>query len=215
MFQITKISSALANKISEELNLGNDKKEVIAYGAFAFVQTFIILLFLIVLGLIFDVLVEALILSIATSILRKYSGGVHASSPETCTVLSIIVCMVEAVFIVHFIVPMSNILAVITIVVISFIWAYYYIYKLAPVDSSSKPIRSEVKKKKLKKYSFAIVSGYLIFALSNIVLYSFMGKNSFLNYTLCMCGSIWWQVFTLTQSGHTFVNKFTKVINLF
>lgn len=210
MNQISKISNAIANKISSDLDLSNDKREVIAYGAFVFLQTALTLIIVVVLGGIFNVLVEALLLSLTTSILRKYSGGVHTSSPEICTFLGTVVCMFQAIFIVYVLVPNISFMWVIIVGLISFIWAYYYIYKLAPVDSPSKPIYKEEKRRRLKRASIIVLSFYMIVSIFNMIIYYIYGINNMIGYTLCIYASIWWQVFTLTQSGHAIVGKFDK-----
>ena len=87
MFLIEKISNRFAEKIANEMDYDQDKKEVMAYGAHAILQIFFSLLFVVIFGMIFGVLIEALIVSFSTSVLRKYSGGVHAASPAICMIV--------------------------------------------------------------------------------------------------------------------------------
>ena len=57
---------------------------------------------------------------------------------------------------------MVNLKLIIILGVVIFIWSYYIIYKLAPVDSASKPIVKEEKRKRMKKGSIILLSVYLI-----------------------------------------------------
>ena len=76
-----KLSNNIANKVALELSLDDDNREVIAYGTFALIQMLFSIILVFLFGLLFHVAFEALIISFTGSILRKYSGGVHASSP--------------------------------------------------------------------------------------------------------------------------------------
>ena len=87
MFKIENICEKISCYIAQELNLDDDKKSVINYGIFAFIQMIICIALVIIFGFIFNVIIEALIISFTISILRKSSGGVHASSPERCAVI--------------------------------------------------------------------------------------------------------------------------------
>jgi accessory gene regulator B len=208
-----KFCNNFASKIALELKLDKDRKEVIAYGTFAILQTVLAIVFVIVFGLIFHVAVEALIVSFTASILRKYSGGAHASSPSKCIVIGTIICVGQAIIIRVAISPFANTSLLLLIGAIIFMMSYYLIYKLAPVDSMSKPIRNKEKRYRMKKGSIYVLNAYLILGLLNVVLYSYFGERGFAVYTLCICGGITWQAFTLTKIGHIVVNKTDTFLN--
>ena len=94
-----KLSNNIANKVASELTLDENNREVIAYGTFALIQMLLSITLVFLFGLLFHVAFEALIISFTGSILRKYSGGVHASSPGICTFIGTIVCVGQAVLI--------------------------------------------------------------------------------------------------------------------
>lgn len=101
------------------------------------------ILLVILFGRIFNVVIESLIVSFTISILRKYSGGAHSSSPGICLIVGTFIAV--SIGLVSKIGIDFNINILIGI--ITFAWAYYIIYKLAPVDSPAKPIRTEKKVK--------------------------------------------------------------------
>ena len=150
MVKIEKICENISDYISRELNFNEDKKSVINYGIFAFIHMMICILLVMIVGFIFNVMVEALIISFTTSILRKSSGGVHANSPEKCAVIGTISSVGLAL-----IVKNCNLNYIMNIFIgsIIFMFSYYIIYKLAPVDSVSKPIKNIKKIRKLKRAS--------------------------------------------------------------
>ena len=137
MFSIEKLTNNISDKISLELGMDNDRKEVIAYGMFALFHTMISIILVGIFGLIFGVFWESLIISFSISILRKYSGGIHASSPEICAFLGTVIALGESILIVFTIVPSINLISTILGGIIIFSYSYYLIYKLAPVDSAA------------------------------------------------------------------------------
>ena len=170
MIKIEQLCENISNYIAKELNLEQDRKSVVNYGIFAFIHMIICIVLIILFGIIFNVMIEALIISFTTSILRKSSGGVHASSPERCVVIGTISTIIMALISKNLNLSCNlNIL----LGVFVFAFSYYIIYKLAPVDSISKPINNPNKISKLKKTSINITSIYLLISIINVVVYFF------------------------------------------
>ncbi|AWK52349.1 accessory regulator AgrB [Clostridium beijerinckii] len=204
MLKIEDICEKTSDYIAQELNFDNDKKSVINYGIFAFIQMGICIALVIIVGFIFNVTIEALIVSFTISILRKNSGGVHSHSPERCAVIGTVASVGMALISKYINVGFSFVIFVGGII---FIWSYYIVYKLAPVDSIAKPIKSIEKRRRLKKSSFMILSVYLIIVVFNIVCYLLMKNFNLLIYSLCIYMGLLWQVFSLTKSGHLILGK--------
>jgi accessory gene regulator B len=211
MFQIEILANSIAGKLSSELSLDGERKEVIAYGAFALIQTVLSIILVIIFGLLFKVTLEALLISFVVSILRKYSGGIHASTSDACTIIGTVI-FVGLAKIISLTGPLISLEVVLGLLIISFLWDYYIILKLAPVESSKKQL-SEQKKKRMRKSSIIILSIYLMLALLACVIYRVTGEKKLLVYCLCICiGSIW-QMFTLTKVGHMALRKVDTLLN--
>lgn len=208
-----KLANNIANKVALELTLDQNNKELIAYGAFALMQMVLSITLVFLFGLLFHVAFEALIISFTAGTLRKYSGGVHASSPWSCSFIGVIVCVGQALLISILISPVVNLKLIIIIGVVIFIWSYYIIYKLAPVDSAAKPIVKEEKIRRMKKGSIILLSIYLIITIFFILLYINTSERNFLFYALYLYLGILWQVFTLTDSGHLLIGKVDTFLN--
>ncbi|MEK6263572.1 MAG: accessory gene regulator B family protein [Clostridium sp.] len=208
-----KLSNNIATKVAAELSLDEDNRSVIAYGTFALIQMLLSITLVFLFGLFFHLAYEALIISFTASILRKYSGGVHASSPGICTFIGTIVCVGQAVLIARLMNSVVNLKLIIILGVVIFIWSYYIIYKLAPVDSVSKPIVKEEKRNRMKKGSIILLSVYLMITVSFILLYMSSGERKLLFYTLCLYAGILWQTFTLTSQGHLLIGKVDTFLN--
>lgn len=204
MFNIESICEKISIYIAQELNFDDDKKAVINYGIFGFIQMGICIALVIMFGFIFKVINEALIVSFTMSILRKSSGGVHSSSPERCAVIGTISTVGMALMCKYINISFIFIILIGSII---FIWSYYNVYKLAPVDSIAKPIKNIKKRKKLKKTSIMILNIYLIIVIINILYYLISKNATLLTYLLCIYMGLLWQVFSLTKTGHLILGK--------
>lgn len=204
MFKIEKICEKFSDYIARELNFDDDKKSVINYGIFAFIQMGICIALVIIFAFIFNVTIEALIISFTISVLRKSSGGVHASSPERCALIGAASSVGMALICKYINVSLSFVMVFGSMI---FIWSYYIVYKLAPVDSIAKPIKSIEKRRRFKKVSINILSVYLIIIIINIICYICLENFSLLTYTLCIYMGLLWQIFSLTKSGHLILGK--------
>ena len=212
MLRMKRIADNIAIKISTELKLDSDKEEVISYGTFALIQILFSIILVIIFGFLFNVTLEAIIISFTISILRKYSGGVHASTPGMCIFLGTIVTVGQAILF-SYLGMIFNIEMVLVTGVFTFICAYYAICKLAPVDSLAKPIKKEEKRRRMKKSSTLVLSAYLIIVLCAIILFAIQGERKVLAYSLCIYGGILWQVFTLTKIGNFVITKVDIFLN--
>ncbi|MGL5087051.1 MAG: accessory gene regulator B family protein, partial [Clostridium sp.] len=94
MFSAVTIAEKLSLKVANDLKLDEEKKQVIEYGIFSIVQMIFNLILVLLIGFIFNVAIEALIVSLTVGVLRKSSGGAHSSSPNTCIVVGTMVCVV-------------------------------------------------------------------------------------------------------------------------
>ncbi len=209
MFSVEKISESITKVIISEVELSSDKKEVVKYGIFAFIQIILSLFWVIVVGLIFDVVIEALIVSFVTSILRKSSGGIHASEPGICMLIGTLVSVLIAIICESIYVDIKLIML---IGIVVFIFSYYLLYKLAPVDSPSKPIKNKKKIRRLKKSSIVILTIYLVIVILNSIAYYITSAQYFNIYSMCICFGIIWQVFSLTTIGYKVLGKIDKLL---
>lgn len=197
------ICKNISINLKNQLNLDEDKASIIEYGLFAFFHMSISILLVAVIGLIFNVMIEALIISFVVAILRKFSGGAHASTALNCAIVGVLISVIPA----HIVKNLNfNINYIIFIGIPLYIILLIIIYKLAPVDSANKPIKKQEKIKKLKKGSIILLSIYMIIVAFNVIIYYISKNYIFLVYSACIYIGLLWQVFTLTKYGHILVN---------
>jgi accessory gene regulator B len=208
-----KLTNNIAEKISLELGLDNERKEVIAYGTFALLHTMLSIVLILLFGLLFDVLIEALIVSFTISILRKYSGGAHANSPGICASIGTFIGIGLALIISFVINQLINLRLAIILGLLTFAWSYYIIYKLAPVDSAAKPIKTQKNRDRMRKRSILILFAYMIIVVINIIMYRLSHEKRFLVFSMCTYVGTAWQAFTLTHAGHITIKKIDVFLN--
>jgi accessory gene regulator B len=201
MFLIEKASNALASGIASTLNVDKEREEIIAYGAFAFMQTLWSIMLVMLFGIVFNVFLESLVISLAISALRKYSGGAHSSSPNRCALIGAIISTILALIVIQT-VNLMTFYQVMLMGLICFAISYLIINKLAPVDSPSKPITKVEKRKRLKKTSFRVLHFLLLVAAVLCAVYYIYDMENALTYGFCICMGVIWQSFTLTGAGH-------------
>ena len=199
MLNLENLAENIAASIAESLQMDSEKKAVIAYGIFCFLDIFISVMIVILLGFVFHVLAEALIISFSISILRKYSGGVHASTLGKCMIIGTVITIIPAIMI-HYL--SLNSLIVLLGYLLVFVWAFYEIYTKAPVDSIKKPINNIKKRKRLKKSSLVVLGLYSVITVLLLIVYYSGDYRNFIRYAASVIYGTAWQVFTLTKAGN-------------
>jgi accessory gene regulator B len=201
-----KIAVKIGSNAKLILNADEDKEQIIVYGAINLLQIIFSILWVVVFGLILGVFFEALLFSITTGILRKYSGGVHASSPNRCIILGTIITCIAGVFIRYLLYKLSM-STVIWISVAFIIFALIVIIKKAPVDSVKKPITNIELKKQFRNKAIIVI---LFLTVIIFILFILSKKYSEL-YCIRLIESIgfgvFWQTVTLTQVGIGLIEK--------
>lgn len=160
---IYNLATNLATVLEKKGYLGQNDKEVIAYGLFSVLSKLIYAVVCILCGLLFDCVFQSIVFYISFLFLKKYVGGYHAKTELKCmafstasivlSVLAIYFCLIYSVLEVY-----GLIFVLFASIVIAF---------LAPIEADEKPLTND-EKKKYKKYSILrillllIVFGILI-----------------------------------------------------
>ena len=200
-----KLARKLANEISKSLDYDDEKNQVIAYGLIAIIQMAVTVILVFILGLIVKAPVEALIICFSVSTLRKYSGGAHLNYIELCTSTGVIYCFIFSLISKYLLASILNTYFMSFIIAVVYILSFLAIYKLAPVDSPNKPIKTEKKKKRMKKDSFIVLSVYVSLSLIFLLL---SRKNQIFNsFGISLLFGVTWQIITLTKFGSYLLNK--------
>ena len=91
---IERISYNIALKIGSKTNKTNEEIEVINYGVFVIIHKIIALILTTLTGYIIRKPIQIIIITIISASLKRYSGGVHATSPNRCLIIGILISLV-------------------------------------------------------------------------------------------------------------------------
>lgn len=206
-----KIAVKIGNNAKLLLNVDEDKEQIIIYGAISLLQIMFAILWVIIAGLFFGVLYEALLFSITASILRKYSGGVHASSSSRCIIIGTTLASIAGLSIDNILYKL-NMYTVLLISLVFITFSLKIVVENAPVDSIKKPITNIEVKKQFKKKSIIVI---FLFSVAIIILYILSKKYSdlyYIKYIESISLGVLWQTITLTKTGISLLNKVDFVL---
>lgn len=214
MYLIERMSNSITQKISSVLNLGKEREEIIAYGAYNLIQTVWSILLALCVAYLLNIFFPVLVILVTSSVLRKYSGGAHALSPNRCAVIGILLFNGFGYLVDKYITNVSIFLLV-AFSIACFLITYYIIYQYAPVDSPSKPIANSEFRQKLKNYSLVVIHIFLIVVLILFSIYIKFPYRYIINAVICINVGIVWQSLTLIKLGSTIIHGLDKVFKYF
>lgn len=211
MSMTEKAAIVIGNKAKEFLKADSDEVDIIVYGAINLMQLINSILWVAIIGFITGTLYEALLFSTTASILRKCSGGVHASSPINCIIIGVITAVGSGIF-TDRIFYKANLNVLVLFSIISMCVSLFIIIKNAPVDSVQKPITENEMKKNFKRKSILIIIINIIIIISLFVI------SQRYNQLFCIVSiesismGVLWQSITLTKFGAYLVTKIDSLL---
>jgi len=209
---IEKLSLNLSGKLGTKLNKTDDEKAVLNYGLFIILHTCIAVVITFLVGIITGMVLEMMIISVTTAGLKRYTGGVHATTPERCTIIGVLLSLILSI-VSRNLENTLNIegLTILTIITLSF--SYYIVYKKCPVPSKNKPLKKESTRKKLRKKAFNLITIYLVIIILFSIIYFILSIQSIKIIWISMLLGIGLQVFVLTNIGSKIINILDNIFN--
>lgn len=151
-----------------------EKQELYAYAMEILLSSILHFLTTVVIGLLFDMVIESLLLFIAFSVIRRFAGGFHASTHLRCYFTSI-AAIIIMLFFISVVTKWGNDIDFYVILIISDLTIWF----ASPIESQNKPL-SYKEKKVYKAVSIALSS--VITALA-VMVYEFVAVN----YGVSLC----------------------------
>lgn len=204
---IEKISYNVSNKIGEKANKSKDEIQVMNYGLFIWIHTILAYIATILVGIMIGRTIEVLLISIVASSLKKFSGGVHATSPNRCLIIGIITTLIFT-YIYVFLNKYCGYNFIYIFSIVSTISCYYIFYKRAPVGTKNKPLKKEETRNRLRKKLFNRLNVFIAI----IILLLIVRLTKILNYDIamfvyCIELGILLQTIAITKLGETIILK--------
>ncbi len=186
--------------MQEELNLTEDKKQVVEYGLAIFFSSLMGYSAIIIVSAFFGVVKLALIATITTAGLRVLSGGAHSHNAVNCSLLGAVLSPTIALFS-KYCTQYFSFPVLIGLVVTVWLFAMWSVNKYAPADTPNKPITDARTKQKLRGLSMTYLICWLILALLSAFAVLKVEAVMLLSSTLGLA----WQGFSLTPLGYKLV----------
>ncbi|MBO8128086.1 MAG: accessory gene regulator B family protein [Peptococcaceae bacterium] len=187
----------LARKVSEylgqEMELDQDTRDIITFGLETLLVNLVGLAGALTLSWLLDCLPVTLLLIILAVVLRFVAGGAHLSSAWRCAILTTAIFPMLAKLSIY----MASVLhsnVVLPVILGNGLLALVVFWRLAPVDTPAKPIRTMHHQRRLKKLSMLFALGLIVIQL---VLY-FTGN---IVLVLALSIGLLWQTFVISRPG--------------
>lgn len=210
---IERVSYNIALKIGSKTNKTNEEIEVINYGVFVIIHTIIALILTTLTGYIIRKPIQIIIITIISASLKRYSGGVHATSPNRCLIIGILISLIS-VYISEILFKYNNSINLIIISLISIFLSIIIFYKKAPVGNKNKPLKKVETRNIMRKKLFFLLKIYYI----SILVFSIMILNGsltvkYVKYIYCIQLGVLLQAFSITNIGEVIVLKLDEILN--
>ncbi len=186
---------------------------MIAYGFIAILQMASIFTIISIIGAIFDFRYESILIFLGVGIIRKSTGGAHASSINSCMVISVLsITMLSTMSRYLLCVPIDLYINVFISLII-FVICFIVFYLRVPVDSPNKPIVKLEKIVRLRKQSFIILTVCCFISIVFALLTSY--DIRFYSIAVSIRLAVLWQTMTLTKTGAVIINRIDLFITSF
>ncbi|MCK8826866.1 accessory gene regulator B family protein [Natroniella acetigena] len=195
--KVEKFSAALVDKLFVDET--EEEQEIIAYGLTVVCTTIGSFLAIIFLSGLVGITPLAITAAVSASIVKLFSGGVHAANFRTCATISAIIFTTIGWFSYHadsLIIIENNLLLGLV-----FLSGTYILYLYAPADVEEKPLDSVKKKSKAKIHSI------LIFSCLNLVFLILSLNQVASSYILAGLLGMLWTLFSTTPVAYKLFNR--------
>lgn len=169
------ISFKIVKKLIDKSLINDTDEELYAYGLFVLLSQILYFILTITTGFLFNIVLEGMIFYIAFQFIRRYAGGIHASSELKCeiaTTTSIFLCLLCT--------KLCETNNIQTPILVLTIIAAVSIFVFCPLDTPEKPLTKE-EYKYFRKISWLIL---LLIVLTISIGWHF--KLEFIMYPCCM-----------------------------
>jgi accessory gene regulator B len=207
---IEKLARNLSAKIAMRLDYDENRRAVIEYGFIAILQISTIFILISIPGVLFDFWYESLIIFLGVGIIRKSTGGAHASTMNSCIIISVLSIMALSMTSRYLLCLPIKAYINFVISFIIFIICFIVIYLRVPVDSPNKRIVQPDKIIGLRKQSFFILTVCFIMSVLLVILTRY--DNRFYSIAASIRLAMLWQIFTLTKLGAFVINRIDSYI---
>jgi accessory gene regulator B len=201
---IEDVSKDTSEKLGNRINKTEEEKKIIQYGLFIIIHTSLAIILTFVVGILTNMVLEIMIISIVAAWMKRYSGGVHASTPNRCLIIGIILSLTLSILDKKIIIFLENDILVIALL-LGTLLSYITLYYKCPIGSKNKPLKKEATRKKLRKKAFNLMNFYSVIMLIGIYIYIKEDIYILKSIVSCICLGLTLQILVLTKLGNEII----------
>jgi accessory gene regulator B len=165
------ISDKITDSMVRTGTVANEDKEIYLFGVQQGLTIILNIVTTVIIGLLFDVLGQMLLFTVAYIPLRNFAGGYHASTPQRCYILSTLLTIIVSLLIKYVYIDMLVFIGLSML-------AGTIIVVFAPIANENKPL-DELEKKVYKRKTIVICLVEILIAML------FFGLN-ILSVSVCL-----------------------------
>ncbi|MCH5321043.1 MAG: accessory gene regulator B family protein [Eubacterium sp.] len=147
---ISKLSKSITNMLIRNNKIHNDESELYHYAFFIIISEFILFVYCLLIGAIFNVVLQALVFSVVFYVLHRFAGGFHAKTELQCQAVTLSFFLL-CIWLIKFTMQFNPIYLIITYIV-----SCIFLMILSPSDTPQKQL-STLEKTKFKKITILLV----------------------------------------------------------
>ena len=213
MSRVEKISKNLSSKLGERLNKTDEEIAVLNYGLFIIMHTTISIIATIFIGILTKTTLEIIIIAFTGALFKRYSGGIHASTPLNCTIIGVLLALVLSM-VCKYIVDVAILKDIIVLATILFTLSYIILYKKCPVPSKNKPFKSEELRKKIRRRAFRLINICLAMVVAMITIYTKTDILTIKTIIVSIVLGMSLQMFGIINIGSKFIKFLDKILSI-
>lgn len=172
---ISNIASKVVKKLIDHSVIDDTEQELYVYGFFILISQILYFTLTIMFGILLDIVLESVIFYVAFQFIRRYAGGIHASSELKCEIVT-----TTSIFLCLLCIKLCEINNIQMPILVLTIIAAVSIFILCPLDTPEKPLTKE-EYKYFRKISWVTL---LLIMLAICIGWHF--KLEFIMYPCCM-----------------------------
>jgi len=206
-------AEAVARYLAKSLGYDDERRQVMAYGLGALFQMLLLFVCSFIFGLVFNCLIEAMILFWGVGLLRRATGGVHCTTYFGCVCTSLTsICGLAAIC--RYAVPTDAQTWIYGLAGIlpAFICLAWIAWKKVPRASANKPIVNPAKIARLRKQCFLTVSVYL--AAACMLLFFSPDNPRLISACSAIIAVAWWSAFMLTDMAAKLIEGIDSAVQI-
>lgn len=135
---IGRIASSVVEKLTNSTTVSDTEKELYLYGFFILISQILYFIITIIIGILLDIVSLSVVFYISFQFIRRYAGGIHASSELKCEIISttsIFICLLCVKSNVMFDIQIPTLILTLLASIVIFIFC--------PLDTPEKPLTEE------------------------------------------------------------------------